>query len=90
MSLVTATWTHPRTGETRHYINNWHEVAGFEVDKYKTGNIRSAALDGGHISNTKAAALYATKFWVGADGEVHTNGHGEHVQIVLDMLNAAR
>lgn len=43
------------------------EFAGLELDYYKTGNIKSAKLDGSDISNGKAAKIRSelamSKFW---------------------------
>lgn len=71
MTITTSAWTHPTTGQTRHYINDWAEQAfGLEIARYNTGNISSAALDGEHISNTKAARL-GGKIWADDNGELH-------------------
>lgn len=52
-------------GEHRRiYLDNWLELAGVEVNRYKTGNISSARFRGEKISNTKAAELNNVKvFW---------------------------
>lgn len=46
---------------TKHrvYLNNWQELAGLEIEHYKSGNICSATLDGERISNSRAAKLAA-------------------------------
>lgn len=71
MTITTSAWTHPTTGQTRHYINDWAEQAfGLEIARYNTGNIRSAALNGERISNTKAARL-GGKIWADEAGQLH-------------------
>lgn len=71
MTITTSAWTHPTTGQTRHYINDWAEQAfGLEIARYNTGNIRSAALNGERISNTKAARL-GGKVWADEAGQLH-------------------
>lgn len=51
----------------RVYINDLAKWYGLEVQRYGTGNICGASLDGAHISNAEAGrileALGATKFW---------------------------
>lgn len=71
MTITTSAWTHPTTGQTRHYINDWAEQAfGLEIARYNTGNISSAALNGERISNTKAARL-GGKVWADEAGQLH-------------------
>lgn len=41
----------------RIYINNLDELYGLKVQRYKTGNISGASLDGEPLSNTKAQKL---------------------------------
>ena|SRR5690554_6871965 len=55
-------WT-GRNGQRRIYLNNWHELAGLEITRYKNGGIRFAAINGEQISNTKAAKLATAKVW---------------------------
>ena len=80
-----------RNGQRRIYLNNWHELAGLEIVRYGSGNIRWAAIHGEPISNTKAAALLTAKVWFEPEtGELkHTirsvaeNTRIEHVGNVL-------
>jgi len=44
-------------GHDRIYFNNWPELIGLEINRYKTGNISSAFLDGELISNRQAGLL---------------------------------
>src|SRR5690554_3741442 len=55
-------WT-GRNGQRRIYLNNWHQLAGLEIERYKSGSIRFASVDGEQISNTKAAKVAAAKVW---------------------------
>src|SRR5690606_4904672 len=55
-------WT-GHNGQRRIYLNNWHQLAGLEIERYKSGSIRFAAVDGEQISNTKAAKVAAAKVW---------------------------
>lgn len=66
------TWNHPRTGELRVYIDDWHAAIDLEVNYYKSGNISGAQLDGQRISNQSASRLLAVRvWWSSADGELH-------------------
>jgi len=55
-------WT-GHNGQRRIYLNNWAELAGLEITRYKTGAVRFAAIGGEQISNTKAAKVAAAKVW---------------------------
>lgn len=56
-------WT-GRNGQRRIYLNNWHELAGLEITRYKSsGSISSAKLNGELISNRKAGMLMAARVW---------------------------
>lgn len=64
-------WT-SRTGTVRVYLNNWPALVGFEISRYKTGNINGATLAGQDISNGKAGQLSTAKvYW--EDGVIFTN-----------------
>ena len=53
-----------RNGQHRIYLNNWPELAGLEISRYKgSGSISSAKLNGEWISNNKASMLLAAKVW---------------------------
>lgn len=63
-----------RHGKHRVYLNNWAELAGLEVDCYKSGNIRSAAYRGESISNSQAYKILGSidKVWFdAADGQLY-------------------
>jgi len=48
-------WT--KNGHDRVYFNNWPELIGLEINRYRTGNISCAFLDGEQISNRQAGLL---------------------------------
>lgn len=52
----TKSWTHPRTGEERLYLDQDAacRFIGLDVLRYKSGSIKHATLDGETISNTLA------------------------------------
>lgn len=58
-----------KNGMKRIYINGETiaKAIGLEVDYYKTGNVRSAKLNGEDISNSKASGIigdiFSSKFW---------------------------
>lgn len=70
--METSKWTHPSTGEVRHYVNGWQELIGLEIERYGTGNIRWAFLNGEKISNTKARRV-GGKFWIDESGNIHAD-----------------
>ena len=76
-ALKTGTWTHPRTGEVRHYVNNWTAVCGFQISTHKSGNISFAQMNGEKISNSQAKQIISSigKVWIDDSG-VHTTGNG--------------
>lgn len=91
-------WTHPRTGETRYYLNGWMEdIAHLELHHYDTGNISAAYINGEKIANGRARKLgWGTKVWITEDGEFHAQLNpewGAHVdvdQLTADLEAAAR
>jgi excisionase family DNA binding protein len=77
-----------RGGCRRVYLNNWSTLAGLRVERYNSGNISYAELNGEEISNAKAFKLLsdAKVFW--EDGQIFTNlKHGaRHARIDADDL----
>ena len=61
-------------GQRRIYLNEWHELAGLEISRYKSGNISYAAVNGERISNNRARVLASASVWWDVDaGELrHT------------------
>jgi hypothetical protein len=64
-------WT-SRTGELRVYLNDWHPLIDLDIDRYGTGNVRSASLRGESLSNRRASSLATAKvYW--RDGKIWTD-----------------
>lgn len=71
MTIETSDWINPRNGETRYYINGfWYDMLGLELQRYKTGNISRASIDGEAIANGRAGRL-SGKLWADAEGNLH-------------------
>lgn len=82
-------WTNPNGGELRIYLSDWPPFAGLDIDRYKTGNIRYADLDGERISNSQAAKFILGKVWW-EDGKLCGKGvHEEMWPKVIDGIRAA-
>jgi hypothetical protein len=81
------TWTHPRTGEVRVYLDP--EEFGLEIWKYGTGNVSHAWVNGEKIANGRAAKILAAKFWVGGDGRVRTNCDQTAADPIIEAMVAA-
>lgn len=63
-----------RGDKDRVYVNDWQQYIGLEVDRYNSGNISSASLDGETISNSEAYRLLTAVYKVyfdSADGKLH-------------------
>lgn len=65
-------WMHPTKGERRYYVNNWWEVLGLEVERYRSGSIRYASLNGERISNSQARHMLEGRVWFDSEGKMHT------------------
>lgn len=83
-------WEHPKTGETRHYINNWTDLAGITVLRYGSGNIRRVEIDGydGKVSNRKGGATAAGKVWIDTNGGLHFDYHSDLSLLTIDEKRA--
>lgn len=91
-------WVHPRTGQTRRYVNNLEALIGLETSHYNTGNIAGAWLDGEVISNSQAYKIRSMigqmKVWVDAEGTIHwykVNSSNRHLDCadVIEAVKAA-
>ncbi len=84
-------WT--RNGHDRVYLNEWADLAGLEISRYKSGNIWSAAYQGDTISNSQAGKLLGSidKVWFdAADGALHCRyGYSESRVATREELWAA-
>lgn len=68
-----------KNGMDRVYINDWAELAGIEVDRYNTGNVSYAAVDGRQIANGRADALLGAidkVYFDTTDGLLHFRHYG--------------
>lgn len=66
-------WKPNNGGSERVYLNNWPTWIDLDVDRYKSGNVRSAALGGEKISNARASRLLNCRVWW-SDGALHVRG----------------
>jgi len=58
----------------RVYFNGWAKFIGLEIDRYKSGNIWAASLNGETISNSEARRILGAitaVYWDAADGQIH-------------------
>lgn len=87
-------WT--KGGHDRLYIDA--ESLGLEIERYKTGNVRSATWQGDRISNTDGRRLIASKIYVDVKTEeLHVNTEFESydhplleiAQALVDSIEAA-
>lgn len=81
-------WTKPGTGEVRRYINNWHELAGFTVTRYNTGNISSVKFGDELLSNRKGGLAICGKVWIDSNDELHFDRHAGDA-VTIDQKRAA-
>jgi len=65
-------WT--KYGHDRVYLDNWAELIGLEIGRYKSGNIHWACLGGEKISNSEAYRILgqvSKVYFDAADRKVH-------------------
>jgi len=88
-----------RHGKHRVYLNNWADLLGLEVGRYKSGNIRWATYKGKSISNSQAYKILGSidKVWFdAADGQLYCRfGWSEsrvadHDQVWADVIAGVR
>lgn len=72
--LDLGTWTHPKTGETRLYINNWLELCGVKTVK-NYGRIEHAEFEGRQIPGSRLDAFTRGKVWLDEKDNIHVNIH---------------
>lgn len=71
MTIATNAWINPRNAETRYYINGfWADMLGLHIERYNTGNISYASIDGEKIANGRAGRL-SGKLWADENGNLH-------------------
>jgi hypothetical protein len=74
MELIGGKRWYKHGGTWRVYFNAWPEWIGLEIEYYKTGNVRSAAINGRLISNSAGKRLLSANpkvYWEA--GCIHTN-----------------
>ena len=73
-------------GTVRIYLNNADELIGLSVERYKSGNICYAELNGKTISNSKASMIMSAKtYW--EDGEVYTTIDQRYVDALVEGID---
>lgn len=71
--VETRSWTHPRTGENRRYVQNWKEIIEFEVGYSNAGNVTYSTLKGEKVAHARAASLLNVKVWLDSQNNVHVD-----------------
>ncbi|TDC02646.1 hypothetical protein E1091_00145 [Micromonospora fluostatini] len=84
-----------KKGKYRVYLNDdiWPDLIGLKVERYNTGNICAAWLDGDRISNSRANDILlaiAKVYWDSADGQIHiwTRSAGRYIDEVPGWIRA--
>lgn len=93
--VETRSWTHPRTGENRRYVQNWKEIIEFEVGYSNTRNVTYSTLKGEKVAHARAASLLNVKVWLDSKNTIHVDhlsGKGATLiseeQIIADITEA--
>ena len=86
----TNSWTHPRTGEERLYLNEDKaaKFIGLEVRRYKTGNIKFSEIDGEEISHSEAYRILGSMDRVFFDVTTGTWDHRHTSDRALKLILA--
>ena len=71
--VETRSWTHPRTGENRRYVQNWKEIIEFEVGYSNAGNVTYSTLKGKKVAHARAASLLNVKVWLDSKNNIHVD-----------------
>lgn len=86
-------WIHPSTGEIRIYINEdvWAPLVGFEILRYKSGNICHAEFNGSPVSNAKAGrVLFVKIYWTSTTSKIRIEQSAVFEEIIgTDVLTYA-
>ena len=81
-------------GKRRVYFNDLEDRVFTALERYNTGNVSYAELDGEKISNSRAKKIMGDlawgKFWYDLDdGEFHAKGiHEDHVGRIAESIEA--
>lgn len=83
--LSLGTWTHPKTGETRHYVNNWLELCGVRAVRAAKNHswIEYAEFEGRPLPASRLDAFTRGKVWLDDQRKVHVN-IPRHAEAYLD------
>jgi hypothetical protein len=85
-----------RDDKRRVYFNDLAEFLGLEVNRYNTGNVSSATLNGDKISNSQATrmlwAISGKLWWDAADEKFHWKdlNSAYAAQIILEIEDRVR
>lgn len=73
--LNLGTWTHPKTGETRHYVNNWLELCGVRAVRVAKNHdwIEYAEFEGRPLPASRLDAFTRGKVWLDEQRKIHVN-----------------
>lgn len=73
--LNLGTWTHPKTGETRHYVNNWLELCGVRAVRVAKNHdwIEYAEFEGRPLPASRLDAFTRGKVWLDQENGIHVN-----------------
>lgn len=73
--LSLGTWTHPKTGETRLYINNWLELCGVRAVRVAKNHdwIEYAEFEGRPLPASRLDAFTRGKVWLDVQRKIHVN-----------------
>ena len=66
-------------GKYRVYINDWADLAGLDITRYKTGNVSFFSIDGEEVANGRAMGIVNSVqqvYWDAVDGEIHIRHNG--------------
>ena len=90
LALGGSRWT--KNGMDRIYLNDWTAYAGIEVNRYGTGNISGAWIDGKTVANGRIAAILGAiskVYFDTADSSLHVKHYGAD-SIDVRYLNGQR
>ncbi len=91
VALGAKPWS-PNSGPVRYYFNDLEQYLGLEVQRYGTGNINHATLNGEKISNNYASkiliSLARAKVWL-CEGTIYSKDLGTFSDVVIEGITNA-
>lgn len=81
-----------RGDKHRVYLNNWHDFAGLDIARYRSGNVSSAALAGRAIANNRVGGILSAidkVYFDATDGQLHAQHYGAR-EYAIRYLNGDR